>query len=136
MQVGKKMENNIPFEDTYSAFRPEALVFQKKVRFGPFEVEVANDKGAAVFHFYKVEMPTHLWDTEDADTPGSFAAAISEALPAAFDLTYPALKAARTNELGIDSWWVRAEGVFARFAADTRITQALLQVAEKCQPKS
>lgn len=129
-------QHNVPFESADVAFRPEGVKFQPKVPFGPFDVEIANDRGAAVFHFYNTGMSPKLWDTEDADVQGSFAAAISEVLPAVFDLSYPALRAARTNELEIDSWWVRAEGAYSRFAAEERITRALLQVAAKCRPAS
>lgn len=113
-----------------SPMLPKEIVFGDRQSFGVFEVEVANDNGDAVFHFYNVSMPTALWDTEDAEVGHSFANALQTVSPPHFGLSYPALRAARTHDLEIDSWWLRASGVYDRLMPDVFITAYLNQMAE------
>lgn len=113
-----------------SPMLPKEIAFGDRQSFGVFEVEVANDNGDAVFHFYNVSMPTALWDTEDAEVGRSFANALQTISPPHFGLSYPALRAARTHDLEIDSWWLRASGVYDRLMPDVFIAAYLSQMAE------
>ncbi len=81
--------------------------FVKCDKFNTFVAEVATIDDDFVFHFFLpkegVKDYTAYWETV-------FPGAVNEVAQEYFQATYPRLQAARVNELGIDSWWLRAFG--------------------------
>jgi len=94
------LEKNVPPEPMPLPVMAFTRVEQEK-----YAVEYGLDGEDIVFHFYPLAgYPTKNFWTE------TFPDALSEAAQGYFRATYPRLKAALTQELGINSWWFRANG--------------------------
>lgn len=83
----------------------EPIVFARAAHFDAFDAEYAVTAGDLVVHFFAPpDAPAGGWWTE------TFPAALEEIATDYFQAGPPRLAAAHVEDLGIDSWWLRARG--------------------------